>query len=200
MMMMGNAQIRTYTRTFQAAGRVRTISQNAKTAANQSTGGFGRLETRRSHSKSFRETSFARFVRLFNTSGASAHTHTHSAGTAIVTRDESRGSTVESDFGETTPRARVSTILNTLPSSCSSPAQLLIHLSFSPLFPFLSSAHVFFLIFFFSPGFSGLQSNRDGMMMILLISITILFFFELLRTDFFPRELRSIFLNCSANG
>lgn len=69
-------------------------------------------------------------------------------------------------------------------------AQLLIHLSFSPLFPFLSSSHVFLLLT--SPssfsGFSGLQSNRDGMMMILLISITILFFLKLLRTDFFPPE------------
>lgn len=61
------------------------------------------LETRRSNSKCFRD-ELREFVRLFNTSGASARTHTHTQLAAIVTRDESRGSTVESDFGETTPR------------------------------------------------------------------------------------------------
>uniref|UniRef100_A0A8D8GJP1 (northern house mosquito) hypothetical protein n=1 Tax=Culex pipiens TaxID=7175 RepID=A0A8D8GJP1_CULPI len=127
MMMMGNAQIRTHT--FQAAGRVRTISQNAKTAANQSAGGggcgLGNTEIKLEE--------FSRRTIIQHFWGERAHTHL--AGTAIVTRVQLWNQTL----------ARVSTILITLPFSGSSPAQLLIHLSFSPLIPFLSSVHVFFL-------------------------------------------------------
>lgn len=96
-------------------------------------------------------------------------------------RDRHEGTTVESDFGESEHYFDYTAFFWLFPGAT---------LDSPFFFPFDS-----FLIFctrlllsdiFFFAGFSGLQSNRDGMMMILLISITILFFLKLLRTDIFP--------------
>lgn len=196
-MMMGNAQIRTHTHFPSGRPRTHNLAQRAKREnRSKSIGGCGLGNTEiKLEVLSRRASRVCTIIQHFW--GERAHTHSWPRSS----RETSPGVQLWNQTLARQLRARVSTILITLPFSCSSSAQLLIHLSFSPLFPFLSSAHVFFLIFFFFFWIlrAPVEPRWDDDDLADLDHYTFL-----LETSSYrllpPWELRSIFLNCSANG
>lgn len=104
MMMMGNAQIRTHTHFPSGRPRTHNLAQRAKRENRSKSIGRRRRLRAWKHGDQTRSAFETSFASLYDYSTLLGRARAHTQLAAIVTRDESRGSTVESDFGETTPR------------------------------------------------------------------------------------------------